>query len=113
MSATGLDLTASAALPITGARNDYDSLVDRIGDARCVLIGEASNGTHEFYVEHARMTRSLIEGASSTPSLSWIARRRCGRLTATPAGFPKATRPRRRIRSACRPQPPEPVIANP
>src|SRR4051794_4697002 len=63
MSATGTIPTRSAALPITGAPNDYDALVDRIGDARCVLIGEASHGTHEFYVERARMTRALIEGA--------------------------------------------------
>jgi erythromycin esterase-like protein len=48
MSATGTNPTLSAALPITGAPNDYDALVDRIGEARCVLIGEASHGTHEF-----------------------------------------------------------------
>jgi erythromycin esterase-like protein len=63
MSTIGPSATLSAALPITGAPNDYEALVDRIGDARCVLIGEASHGTHEFYVERARMTRSLIEGA--------------------------------------------------
>jgi erythromycin esterase-like protein len=63
VSAIGTPATLSAALPITGAPNDYDTLVERIGDARCVLIGEASHGTHEFYVERARMTRSLIEGA--------------------------------------------------
>jgi len=28
-----------------------------------VLIGEASHGTLEFYVERARITRALIEGA--------------------------------------------------
>src|SRR4051795_12294033 len=64
MSALGTTSAAlAAAVPITGAPNDYDTLVDRIGDARCVLIGEASHGTHEFYVERARMTRSLIDGA--------------------------------------------------
>ena len=31
------------------------------GDARFVLIGEASHGTHEFYRERARITRRLIE----------------------------------------------------
>lgn len=36
-------------------------LADRIGDARIVLIGEASHGTHEFYLERARITRSLVE----------------------------------------------------
>jgi erythromycin esterase-like protein len=63
MSATGIHATLSAAVPITDAPNSYEGLVDRIGDARCVLIGEASHGTHEFYVERARMTRSLIEQA--------------------------------------------------
>jgi erythromycin esterase-like protein len=55
--------TLSAAVSITGAPNDYESLVDRVGERRCVLIGAASHGTHDFYVERARMTRSLIEGA--------------------------------------------------
>jgi erythromycin esterase-like protein len=63
MSAIRTDARLSAALPITGAPNDYETLVDRVGDARCVLIGEASHGTHEFYVERARITRSLIEDA--------------------------------------------------
>jgi erythromycin esterase-like protein len=63
MSATDTRATLGAARPITDDRNTYDALVDRIGDARCVLIGEASHGTHEFYVERARMTRSLIEQA--------------------------------------------------
>ncbi len=41
------------ARPLTGARSDYDPLFDLIGDARLVLIGEASHGTHEF-IRHAR-----------------------------------------------------------
>ncbi|GAA5532766.1 erythromycin esterase family protein [Deinococcus aluminii] len=49
------------ARPLTGASSDYDDLLDRIGDARFVLIGEASHGTHEFYRERARLTRRLIE----------------------------------------------------
>jgi len=35
-------------------------LADFIGAARLVLIGEASHGTHEFYLERARLTRRLI-----------------------------------------------------
>jgi len=46
--------------PLTGSPRDYDALIDRIGDARIVLIGEASHGTHEFYAERARITRRLI-----------------------------------------------------
>jgi erythromycin esterase-like protein len=47
--------------PLIGAAEDYDSLLDVIGDARVVLLGEASHGTHEFYHERARITRRLIE----------------------------------------------------
>lgn len=49
------------AQPLTGAPGDYDALLDRIGDARVVLLGEASHGTHEFYAERARITRRLVE----------------------------------------------------
>ena len=52
---------AGAAYPVLGARHDYDALLDRIGDRRFVLIGEASHGTHEFYRERARITRRLID----------------------------------------------------
>ncbi len=37
-----------------------------IGDARFVLIGEASHGTHEFYRERARITKRLIEEKAFT-----------------------------------------------
>ena len=40
---------------------DLDPLVDRIGNRRLVLIGEASHGTAEFYRFRARLTRRLIE----------------------------------------------------
>jgi erythromycin esterase-like protein len=46
---------------LLGVGGDYDRLLDAIGDARLVLIGEASHGTHEFYAERARITRRLIE----------------------------------------------------
>jgi erythromycin esterase-like protein len=59
----GTHATYAAAVPITGAPTDYGARVDRIGDARCVLIREASHSTHEFYLERARMTRRLIEHA--------------------------------------------------
>src|SRR5207244_7237015 len=51
----------SAAHSLTGAPHDYDALLDRIGDARFVLIGEASHGTHEFYQQRAEITKRLIE----------------------------------------------------
>ena len=33
---------------ITGARRDYDRLMNLIGDNHFVLLGEASHGTHDF-----------------------------------------------------------------
>jgi erythromycin esterase-like protein len=36
-------------------------LLDLVGVAPFVLIGEASHGTHEFYAARAAMTRTLIE----------------------------------------------------
>jgi erythromycin esterase-like protein len=39
---------------------DYDPLVEIIGNAQCVLIGEASHGTHEFYETRAQLTQRLI-----------------------------------------------------
>lgn len=41
-----------------------DPLLQRIGDARVVLIGEATHGTSEFYAMRARITRELIEHAA-------------------------------------------------
>jgi erythromycin esterase-like protein/predicted phosphoribosyltransferase len=50
----------SAALVEDGVPPD-EALFGLIGDARLVLIGEASHGTHDFYAARARMTRRLIE----------------------------------------------------
>jgi erythromycin esterase-like protein len=51
----------AAARPLTGGRRDYDALLDLVGDARFVLLGEATHGTHEFYEERARITQRLVE----------------------------------------------------
>ena len=40
---------------------DLDSLLDRIGNARYVLLGEASHGTSEFYRWRTAITRRLVE----------------------------------------------------
>ena len=47
--------------PLTGASSDYDALIQQIGEASFVLIGEASHGTHEFYRERAQITKRLIQ----------------------------------------------------
>jgi len=51
----------AAARPLNGDAHDYDALLELVGDARFVLLGEATHGTHEFYEERARITRRLIE----------------------------------------------------
>ncbi len=42
-------LIREAAEPLMGSPHDYDSLLDLVGDARFVLLGEATHGTHEFH----------------------------------------------------------------
>ena len=40
---------------------DLDAVLERVGDRRLVLLGEATHGTSEFYTWRARITRRLIE----------------------------------------------------
>jgi erythromycin esterase-like protein len=54
------DVLREAAQPLVGGERDHDGLIALIGQARYVLIGEASHGTHEFYRERARLTKRLI-----------------------------------------------------
>ena len=46
--------------PLTGSPDDFRLLLDRVANARYVLIGEASHGTHEFYRIRAEITKRLI-----------------------------------------------------
>jgi erythromycin esterase-like protein len=41
--------------------DDLDPLIARIGNARVVMLGEASHGTREFYTWRTAITRRLIE----------------------------------------------------
>jgi erythromycin esterase-like protein len=56
-----VDAIRRSARPLAGNDHDIDGLLDMAGDARYVLIGEASHGTHEFYELRAELTKRLIE----------------------------------------------------
>ena len=55
-----LDVVRRRAISLSGAPDQYDALIQAIGDAQVVLIGEGTHGTHEFYRERAFITRRLI-----------------------------------------------------
>jgi len=81
------DAVRDALLPLRGARHDYDALLDLVGDARVIALGEASHGTDEFYRERARVTQRLID--------------ECGfSAVAVEADWPDAARVNRFVRGA-------------
>jgi erythromycin esterase len=49
-----------SARPLNGS-TDLDALIEQVGDARFVLLGEASHGTHEYYTWRAAISKRLIE----------------------------------------------------
>jgi erythromycin esterase-like protein/predicted phosphoribosyltransferase len=55
-----VDVVRQRAVRLAGDPAQYDPLIHAIGDARIVLLGEATHGTHEFYRERAFITRRLI-----------------------------------------------------
>src|SRR4051812_46638425 len=54
-----IDRVRSLARPL-GGPEDLDPLLDLIGAARFVLLGEASQGPAEYYTWRAQVTRRLI-----------------------------------------------------
>jgi erythromycin esterase-like protein len=56
---TTLEALRDIASPLDD-ESDLDRLYDRIGDARIVLLGEASHGTAEFYTWRHRISEYLI-----------------------------------------------------
>jgi erythromycin esterase-like protein len=50
----------AAAVPLQGPGGSWDPLLEAAGDARLVLLGEATHGTHEFYRARAEITRRLV-----------------------------------------------------
>src|SRR6266581_218332 len=82
-----VEIVRGIAQPLTGSSDDYEALLDLIGDARIVLLGEASHGTHEFYAERAAITKRLIAEKGFT-------------VLAIEADWPDSTRVHRYVRGA-------------
>jgi len=57
------DLIRQSAEPLPGDFDDprFGAMFDRFGDARVLLLGEASHGTSEFYRARAAISKRLIE----------------------------------------------------
>src|SRR6266481_1964887 len=83
-----VDAVSEKAEALVGAPDDFNSVVDLIGDARFVLIGEASHGTHEFYRIRAQISKILIA-------------QRGFNAVAVEADWPDAYRVNRFVRNAC------------
>ncbi|MFO7963406.1 MAG: protein-L-isoaspartate(D-aspartate) O-methyltransferase [Desulfobacterales bacterium] len=75
---------------------DLTPLLDRIGDSRIVLLGEATHGSAEFYDMRARITRELIQHKHFTlvaieadwPDTAQIDRYISGKVAETPVEKP-------------------------
>src|ERR1043165_1116183 len=82
-----IEAVRDAADWLTGDAEDYNSLLNRIGNARFVLLGEATHGTHEFYHHRAQITQRLIKEKNFT-------------AVAAEADWPDAYRVNRYVRGA-------------
>jgi protein-L-isoaspartate(D-aspartate) O-methyltransferase len=80
------------------AEAELGPLLDRVGDARVVLLGEATHGTSEFYRMRARITRELIERRGFT-------------IVAVEADWPDAARIDRYVRHLPHVEEKEPAFA--
>jgi len=86
------ELLRHHAIPLPARDSEaFAALFDRYGEARVVLIGEASHGTSEFYRTRAAITRRLIERHGFT-------------IVAVEADWPDAAQIDRQVR---RQQPPD------
>jgi len=85
-----IEVVRANALPI-------EKLLEAIGDARLVLIGEASHGTHEFYRIRAELTQALIRERGFTH-------------VAVEADWPDAYRANRWVRGVSKERGPEAAL---
>ena len=91
-----LEAVRHAALWFTPSEDGLAPLLDLIGDARLVLIGEATHGTEEFYRIRANLTQALIQSKQFN-------------IVAVEADWPDAYRVNRWVRHLTRE--PEPAVA--
>ena len=91
------ELVAAAAIDAPDGMPPREVLDDLIGDARVVLIGESSHGTHEFYESRAQITKWLIEEKGFT-------------AVAAEADWPDAYRVNRYVRGTGDDQSPEEAL---
>src|SRR5213595_616587 len=84
---TDAEFVRELAQPLGGESNDYDALLELIGNARIVLLGEASHGTHEFYFARAEISKRLIAEKNFT-------------VLAIEADWPDASRVHRYVRGS-------------
>jgi erythromycin esterase len=55
-----INIIRRESLPLKNIK-DLDPLLNRIGDAKIVMLGEASHGTHEYYTWRSHITKRLIK----------------------------------------------------
>jgi erythromycin esterase-like protein len=87
------DAVREAAQLVGGTRGDYDGLLELVGDARFVLLGDATNGSHELYRERARITQRLIAELGFNAVVldaDWPAAARVDRWLQAPEGMSDA-----------------------
>jgi erythromycin esterase-like protein/predicted phosphoribosyltransferase len=96
---TPAEVIARCAIEAPSGVPPREALEELIGDARIVLIGEASHGTEEFYAARAEITRWLIEDKGF-----------CG--VAAEADWPDAYRVNRYVRGEGRDDSPDQALSN-
>ena len=60
MADAAIEVIRNEALHFEPGADGLGALVEATGDARLVLVGEATHGTHEFYRTRAELTKALI-----------------------------------------------------
>jgi erythromycin esterase-like protein len=87
MSDQAVEIIRRAAHWFEAVPDGFGPLLDSIGDASVVLLGEASHSTHEFYRSRTELTKILIQ-------------RNGFHIVAVEADWPDAYRANRWVRNA-------------